>query len=188
MVHKDSSILTTATTSSQSGYNSDDGDYHPNHFQGHQGFGGQGGALGGIFGGAGGGMGGPGGLFGQFGGFGGHMNAPAPPSAFNRPYRAYSAAIHEIQHGRGNAGASVIDGGRAQVMFGGQSMYIMAIATASKTKLIDLPFTFSVIMPPDALRQLSRARFLPAILADPAQVLISLHAYSRPRHRRPMDI
>ena len=64
----------------------------------------------------------------QFGGFAGafgaHMNAPAPPSAFNHAYRAHSAAIFEIQHGRGNAGASVIDGGRAQVMFGGQSEHI----------------------------------------------------------------
>lgn len=84
-------------------------------FQGHPGFGGPGGALGGLFG------GGPGTAGGMFGGFGVHMQAPAPPSAFNHPYRAYSAAIHEIQHGRGNAGANVIDGGRAQVMFGGQS-------------------------------------------------------------------
>lgn len=84
---------------------------------GHRGFGGQGAGLGGLFGT---GMAGPG-AGGIFGGFGAHMNAPAPPSAFNHPYRAYSAAIHEIQHGRGNAGANVIDGGRAQVMFGGQS-------------------------------------------------------------------
>lgn len=85
-------------------------------FGGHRGFGGQGAALGGLFGT---GVGGPG--AGMFGGFGAHMNAPAPPSAFNHPYRAYSSAIHEIQQGRGNAGANVIDGGRAQVMFGGQS-------------------------------------------------------------------
>lgn len=82
---------------------------------GHRGFAGQGAGLGGLFGTAAGPAGG------IFGGFGAHMNAPAPPSAFNHPYRAYSAAIHEIQHGRGNAGANVIDGGRAQVMFGGQS-------------------------------------------------------------------
>lgn len=51
----------------------------------------------------------------------GFASAPAPPSAFNRPYRAYSAAIHEITYGKGNAGASMRDGGREQVMFGGQS-------------------------------------------------------------------
>ena len=62
-----------------------------------------------------------GGPAGGFMGMMGHGGAPAPPSAFNRPYRAYSAAIHEIQHGRGNAGASMRDGGREQVMFGGQS-------------------------------------------------------------------
>lgn len=98
-------------------------------FQGHRGFGGPaapgGSALGNLFGtGLGGGARG-GSAFGAFGGFGPHhhmMNAPpAPPSAFHHTYRAYSAAIFEIQHGRGNAGASVIDGGRAQVMFGGQS-------------------------------------------------------------------
>lgn len=70
-----------------------------------------------------------GGGFGGAAGFGGMMHAalgggaaaPAPPSAFNRTYRAYSSAIHEIQQGRGNAGASMMDGGRTQVMFGGQS-------------------------------------------------------------------
>ena len=66
------------------------------------------------------GQGGPGGFMGMMG----HGGAPAPASAFNRPYRAYSAAIHEIQHGRGNAGASMRDGGREQVMFGGQSGWI----------------------------------------------------------------
>ena len=71
--------------------------------------------LGGMFGGGGMGLG-PMNM-----GFGGHGHSPAPPSAFNKPYRAYSSAIHEIQQGRGNAGAHVTDGGRTQVMFGGQS-------------------------------------------------------------------
>lgn len=130
-----------------SGYNSDEENYHPmNAFQGgagHRGFGGQGAALGGLFGT---GMAGPG-AAGIFGGFGAHMNAPAPPSAFNHPYRAYSAAIHEIQHGRGNAGANVIDGGRAQVMFGGQ--IIMPTSALRELHALDLegPWTFELINP-----------------------------------------
>lgn len=103
----------------QSGYNSDEENFNPLHaFRGEHGFAGPGAGLGGLFG-----TGGPAGFGGFAGAFGAHMNAPAPPSAFNHAYRAHSAAIFEIQHGRGNAGASVIDGGRAQVMFGGQSEY-----------------------------------------------------------------
>lgn len=70
-------------------------------------------------------FGGMGGGFGPMGmgmGMGGMMGGgPAPPSAFNKPYRAYSMALHEIQQGRGNQGAALTDGGRTQVMFGGQS-------------------------------------------------------------------
>ena len=80
------------------------------------GAGGPGGILGGMFGGAM-GMGAMGGFMGMHG----HGGAPAPPSAFNRPYKAYSSAIHEIQQGRGSAGATMASGGREQVMFGGQS-------------------------------------------------------------------
>lgn len=72
---------------------------------------GMGGPFSGLFGGM---TNGPMGMMSMGGG-------PAPPSAFNKPYRAYSMALHEIQQGRGNQGASMTDGGRTQVMFGGQS-------------------------------------------------------------------
>jgi len=76
---------------------------------------------------------------------GGHIGAPAPPSAFNRSYRAYSSAIHEIQQGRGNAGASVMDGGRTQVMFGGQIM-MPPSALRHLTELdVEGPWTFELI-------------------------------------------
>lgn len=97
--------------------------------------------LGGMFGGEGMGLG-PMNM-----GFGGHGHSPAPPSAFNKPYRAYSSAIHEIQQGRGNAGAHVTDGGRTQVMFGGQIM-MPPSALRHLTELdIEGPWTFELINP-----------------------------------------
>lgn len=94
--------------------------------------------LGGVFGGGGGGTGTGMGFGPMTMGFGGHGHAPAPPSAFNRPYRAYSSAIHEIQQGRGNAGAHVTDGGRTQVMFGGQSAQSFLAEDGKKSVLMSL--------------------------------------------------
>lgn len=52
----------------------------------------------------------------------GHGPQPAPPSAFRRPYVAHSSVLHELTFGKGNQGAHITDGGRTQVMFGGQGV------------------------------------------------------------------
>lgn len=132
-------MYTQAYTVLQSNYGDDDDEnYNPHghyHGAGHHGQGnnpfyaqhhqqqGFQQMLGGMFGGP--GFGNP--MMGGLGGFGNAMaHGPAPPGAFNKRYKAYSSAIHEIQAGRGNQGAHVTDGGRTQVMFGGQGRFALA--------------------------------------------------------------